>query len=65
MPAIAAEGVAIDERMAQKAKDGDELRVAQRKVTSLQDRKDQEEALIEELRNKMIAAHQRIAEINI
>ena len=51
--------------MAQKAKEGDELRAAQRKVSGLQDRKDQEEALIQDLRKQMIAAHQRIAELNV
>ena len=64
-PAIAAEGDAIDERMARKVKDGDELRAAQRKVWGLQDQKEEQEVLIAELREKMIAAHQRIAEINV
>ena len=64
-PAIAAEGDAIDEWMARKAKDGDKLRAAQRKVWGLQDQKEEQEVLIAELREKMIAAHQRIAEINV
>ena len=61
---IAAKGDAIDKRMAQKAKEGDALRAVKRKVWDFQAQEDKQQALVAKLRMKMIAAHQRIAELD-
>ena len=50
--------------MAQKVKEGDALMAAKRKVCDFQAQKDEQQALVAELRMKMIAAHQRIAELD-